>query len=266
MQQEQLQHALAFASVGAWELQTRTGVFTCNEQFKTLLGLPGVATITERRLFEELIDEEHRERVRSGGSTPRAIPIRPWKSISRDLAEPAATLDSAARHASARQRNHRVQRAGERAARGGVDHRARARYFDAQGVRANIRPPRRAAPRASSEEATRAMDHFVAAVSHELRSPLGAIQSWATLLQRSADVVATARARGTVIERNARQLALMVDDLLDSGAIATGKLSIELAPVDLGALAGNIAEDMRMRIEEKGAPRRRRPRFCVDGR
>ncbi|CAM2160590.1 histidine kinase [Paraburkholderia tropica] len=253
MQQEQLQHALAFASVGAWELQTRTGVFTCNEQFKTLLGLPGVATITERRLFEELIDEEHRERVRSAfdaarhTDTPVEVDFRvTWPNRQRrwillratrprgsetieyseqENAPPAAVsiiglaLDISMRKES--ELEHQAAAVTERAAR------------------------------ERSEEATRAMDHFVAAVSHELRSPLGAIQSWATLLQRSADVAHMARA-GTVIERNARQLALMVDDLLDSGAIATGKLSIELAPVDLGALAGNIAEDMRMRIEEKG--------------
>jgi signal transduction histidine kinase len=105
--------------------------------------------------------------------------------------------------------------------------------------------------RQESEEATRAMDHFVTTVSHELRSPLGAIMSWATLLQRANDASHTARA-GTVIERNARQLTHMVDDLLDSGAIATGKLSIEPVPVDLAALAGNVAEDMRMNFEEKG--------------
>lgn len=248
LQQEQLQHALAFARVGAWELQTQSGVFTCNDQFKMLLGLPAAATITESRLFGELIDVEYRERVRDAFDAAR-------------FADAPVEVDFRVT-APNRERRWVLLRA------------ARPRGGEAPGVEAGCAPPiiglaldismrkeselehqaaavAERAARERSEEATRAMDHFVAAVSHELRSPLGAIQSWATLLQRSGDLAHMARA-GTVIERNARQLALMVDDLLDSGAIATGKLSIELAPVDLGALAGNIAEDMRMRIEEKG--------------
>ncbi|MDC6134405.1 MASE1 domain-containing protein, partial [Burkholderia gladioli] len=50
---------------------------------------------------------------------------------------------------------------------------------------------------------------------------------------------------GEAINRNGRQLAHMVDDLLDSGAIVTGKLSVLPRPVDLGALAGIVIEDMR---------------------
>ena len=43
----------------------------------------------------------------------------------------------------------------------------------------------------------------------------------------------------------------MVDDLLDSGAIVTGKLSVHPRPVDLGALAGIVVEDMRVHAEAK---------------
>jgi signal transduction histidine kinase len=96
----------------------------------------------------------------------------------------------------------------------------------------------------------RATDHFVTAVSHELRSPLGAIPSWCTLLQRAGDMSHVERASG-VIERNVRQPAHMVDDLLDSGAIATGKLSVDRRPIDLGALAGIAAEDMRISAQGK---------------
>ncbi|WP_321843605.1 sensor histidine kinase [Paraburkholderia bannensis] len=249
LQQEQLQHALAFASVGAWELQTQTGVFTCNDQFKMLLGLPAAATITESRLFGELIDIEYRERVRYAFDAARFADA----PVEVDF---RVTWPNRERHwvllRAARPRGSDAQGAEAGGATASVIGLAldismrKESELEHQAAAVTER-----AARERSEEATRAMDHFVAAVSHELRSPLGAIQSWATLLQRSGDLAHMARA-GTVIERNARQLALMVDDLLDSGAIATGKLSIELAPVDLGALAGNIAEDMRIRIEEKG--------------
>jgi signal transduction histidine kinase len=100
-----------------------------------------------------------------------------------------------------------------------------------------------------NDTSTRTMDQFVAAVSHELRSPLNAIVSWAELL-KVAGPSHVDRA-GDAIRRNGRQLAHMVDDLLDSGAIATGKLSVNLQPVDLGALAAIIAEDMRKAMEDK---------------
>jgi signal transduction histidine kinase len=261
LQQEQLQHALAFASVGAWELQPQSGVFTCNDQFKMLLGLPAAATITESRLFGELIDVEYRERVRHAfdaarfADAPVEVDFRvTWPNRERRWVLLRAARPRGSDAPGAEPHGNAGVKAG-----GTTDGAAppiiglaldismrKESELEHQAAAVAER-----AARERSEEATRAMDHFVAAVSHELRSPLGAIQSWATLLQRSGDLAHMARA-GTVIERNARQLALMVDDLLDSGAIATGKLSIELAPVDLGALAGNIAEDMRMRIEEKG--------------
>jgi len=105
--------------------------------------------------------------------------------------------------------------------------------------------------RERSDASARAMDQFIAAVSHELRSPLNAIVSWAELLQLVADPANVSRA-GEAIRRNGRQLSRMVDDLLDSGAVATGKLSISQQPVDLGALAATVVEDTRKLIEHKG--------------
>jgi len=244
-QQERFQQALAFASVGAWELDTGAGTFVCTDQFKALLGLPPFATLTEARLFEESIDIEHRARVREAlahaAAGEAAVEVdfgvtwpnrrRRWILLRAGRGAAASEEESAGTSIVGLALDITTRKESE------LEHRAIA---DAEKK-----------ARQQSEEATRAMDHFVTTISHELRSPLGAIMSWATLLQRSVDAPHTARA-GTVIERNARQLAHMVDDLLDSGAIATGKLSIEPVPVDLAALAGNVAEDMRMSFEDKG--------------
>jgi signal transduction histidine kinase len=105
--------------------------------------------------------------------------------------------------------------------------------------------------RERNEALARTTDQFIAAVSHEIRAPLNAIVSWAELLHLVADPAVVARA-GDAIRRNGRQLAHMVDDLLDSGAIASGKLSVNLQPVDLGALAAIVVEDMRKAAELKG--------------
>src|SRR6185369_578053 len=63
---------------------------------------------------------------------------------------------------------------------------------------------REQAARATAEEANRLKDDFLAVLSHELRSPLGAILTWVTLL-RSSRIDAARQERGLeAIERNAR--------------------------------------------------------------
>ncbi|XHX77151.1 MAG: PAS domain-containing protein [Stenomitos frigidus ULC029] len=89
------------------------------------------------------------------------------------------------------------------------------------------------AARAEAERANRIKDEFLAVLSHELRSPLNPILGWATLLQsRKFDATITNEALAT-IERNARLQTQLIDDLLDVAKILRGKLSMNVAPVDL---------------------------------
>ncbi|MEI6002180.1 PAS domain S-box protein [Paraburkholderia bengalensis] len=239
---EQLRQALAFAHVGAWELDPATGAIEGSDQCKINLGLAPSEALTQARLFDELIDEADRARVKEAMERGLAqsehfeVEFRvTWRDgtvhwiLLRGLGryQPDETLKSIV----------------------GFTLDITSRKEAELEQRAIAESEKRA--REHSDEVARAMDHFVTAVSHELRSPLGAILSWTTLLQRAADASHVARAAG-VIERNAHQLSHMVDDLLDSGAIATGKLSVNRRPVDLGALAGNVAEDIRMTAETKG--------------
>ncbi|HEY9624710.1 MAG TPA: PAS domain S-box protein [Crinalium sp.] len=92
---------------------------------------------------------------------------------------------------------------------------------------------REQAARAEAERANRIKDDFLAVLSHELRSPLNPILGWAKLLQTgNFDATRTAEALAT-IERNARLQTQLIDDLLDVAKILRGKLSMEMAPVDL---------------------------------
>jgi PAS domain S-box-containing protein len=89
------------------------------------------------------------------------------------------------------------------------------------------------AARAEAERANRIKDEFLAILSHELRSPLNPILGWAKLLQtRQFDSTKTAEALAT-IERNAKLQTQLIDDLLDVAKILRGKLSMNVAPVDL---------------------------------
>jgi len=92
------------------------------------------------------------------------------------------------------------------------------------------------AARALAEAANGLKDEFLATLSHELRTPLTAIVGWAELLHRgklSPDE--TTRAVDTII-RNATAQNQIIDTLLDVSRIITGKLQLDLRPVDIAAV------------------------------
>ncbi len=90
--------------------------------------------------------------------------------------------------------------------------------------------------RASAEAANGLKDAFLATLSHELRTPLTAISGWAHLLQRGKlSAEETARAVETII-RNAGAQAQIIDELLDVSRIITGKLQLDLQPLEIGAV------------------------------
>ena len=87
--------------------------------------------------------------------------------------------------------------------------------------------------RLEAEAASRSKDEFLAIVSHELRTPLNAILGWAQLLLTDR-LESAKRQRGLeTISRNARLQAQLIDDLLDVSRITSGKIRLDLAPVDL---------------------------------
>ncbi|HEV2668164.1 MAG TPA: PAS domain S-box protein, partial [Blastocatellia bacterium] len=87
--------------------------------------------------------------------------------------------------------------------------------------------------RRQAEEANRVKDEFLALVSHELRSPLNAILGYAALLRYGGLEAKKVRHAADVIERSGKAQAQLIDDLLDTARIISGKLRLELGPVDL---------------------------------
>jgi signal transduction histidine kinase/ActR/RegA family two-component response regulator len=104
--------------------------------------------------------------------------------------------------------------------------------------------------RAEAEAANQAKDDFVSTVSHELRTPLQAILGWTQFLMRlvrGRDSVPAAQvaAQLDTIERNARALARMIDDLLDVSRAITGKLSLATQRIDLGEIVRSSVDVSR---------------------
>ncbi|WP_375539704.1 hybrid sensor histidine kinase/response regulator [Oscillatoria sp. FACHB-1407] len=110
---------------------------------------------------------------------------------------------------------------------------------------------REQAAREAAERANRIKDEFLAVLSHELRSPLNPILGWSKLLQNGKlDPTKTAQALAT-IERNAKLQSELIEDLLDVSRILRGKLSLNVAPVNLASTIRAAMETVRLAAEAK---------------
>jgi signal transduction histidine kinase len=103
-----------------------------------------------------------------------------------------------------------------------------------------------------AEEASVAKDNFLSFVSHELRSPLTAIKNWAALLA-SEKLDAEKVKRGiAAIDRNADLQVKLVNDILDHARLATGKVRVELAPLDARAILTLVLDGVEPTAHAKG--------------
>ncbi|HEX8148997.1 MAG TPA: PAS domain S-box protein [Pyrinomonadaceae bacterium] len=103
-----------------------------------------------------------------------------------------------------------------------------------------------------AQESSRLKDEFLATVSHELRTPLTAILGWAHMLRTGQFSDDSARRAFETVERNARAQAQLIDDLLDVSRIVTGKLRIDVRPVDPNSFIEAAVEAVRPAAEAKG--------------
>ena len=90
-----------------------------------------------------------------------------------------------------------------------------------------------------ADEANRAKDMFLATLSHEMRTPLSAIVGWMQILQGGMEggcSDAELNEGLDVIERNARTMVELLDDVMDVSRIVSGKVRLEVRPCELSAV------------------------------
>src|SRR5688572_19282326 len=115
---------------------------------------------------------------------------------------------------------------------------------------------------ADAQTANRMKDEFLAVLSHELRTPLNAILGYARLL-RSGILPPDKAARGLeTLERNAGWLTQIVEDVLDVSRIVSGRIRLDVQPVELPIIIDNAvatiqpaADAKRVRVQTLVDPR-----------
>ena len=107
--------------------------------------------------------------------------------------------------------------------------------------------------REAAEGADRAKDEFMAMLSHELRTPLNAVYGWARMLQSGHihDPETIARATNAIV-RNTDVQVQLIDDLLDTSRITSGKMRLDVRRVDLQPVIQGALDAVRPAADAKG--------------
>ncbi|HVH57204.1 MAG TPA: ATP-binding protein [Vicinamibacterales bacterium] len=103
-----------------------------------------------------------------------------------------------------------------------------------------------------AQAANRMKDEFLAVLSHELRTPLNAILGYSRLL-RGGMLPPEKAARGLeTLERNATLLTQIVEDVLDVSRIVSGKIRLDVQPVELPVIVDNAVATVQPAADAKG--------------
>ena len=106
--------------------------------------------------------------------------------------------------------------------------------------------------RAEAEAANRIKDEFLATLSHELRTPLTSLLGWSSVLREGKRDEKVLAQGIDAIDRNARVQAQLIDDLLDVSRIVSGKLNLDVRPLDIASVARAAINVVQPAADAKG--------------
>ncbi|HXM36309.1 MAG TPA: ATP-binding protein, partial [Pyrinomonadaceae bacterium] len=107
------------------------------------------------------------------------------------------------------------------------------------------------AARAEAEAANRTKDEFLATLSHELRTPLNAIVGWAGMLRTGKLDDENERHAIEIIDRNAKVQSQLIEDILDVSRIVSGKVRLEVRPVEVTQTIAAAVDSIRLAAQSK---------------
>lgn len=117
------------------------------------------------------------------------------------------------------------------------------------GIEEHLRSARDAA-----EAANIAKSEFLANMSHEIRTPMTAILGYADLLGDPTEEISQSQIVDSIqtIQRNAKHLLTVINDILDMSRIEAGRMQVERIGVTTVEVAEEVCSLMRSRAEGKG--------------
>ena len=110
---------------------------------------------------------------------------------------------------------------------------------------------REQAARAEAEAANHAKDQFLALLAHELRNPLAPIVTAAALLRRPGIAATVVDRSAAIVERQARSLARLLDDLLDVARITRDRIELRWAVLSIADAVERALEATRPLVDER---------------
>lgn len=240
--QERLQIVLDASKVGLWYCDLPFDVLNWSDRTKEHFWLPTDVIVTID-LFYEIIHPEDREPTRI--------------AIDKSIVD-KTTYDIEYRTVNSQTGEFKWIRA---IGRGFYDEKGDPYRFD--GITVDVTADKKAIAereqllenernaRDEAETANRLKDEFLATLSHELRTPLSSILGWSRLLkERQVEGEQAIRAIET-IERNAKSQSQLIEDILDVSRIVSGKLRLDVRPVELASVIEQAIESVRPAAEAK---------------
>lgn len=209
VERERLALALASGQMGAYEFNVKDGVLWWSPETYRLFG------VDEKQFVP----------------TPDTVPLLLHPDDRESFLETRSAALAGRRPFSIEFRT--IVRGGER----WMAHRGQAEYDAAGAVTRTFGIVMDVTERKRSEDrlrdADRRKDEFIAVLSHELRNPLAPIRNAASILQRVAAPEPTVMWCLEVIDRQIRQMARLLDDLLDISRLTQGQLRLRREPMHL---------------------------------
>jgi PAS domain S-box-containing protein len=106
--------------------------------------------------------------------------------------------------------------------------------------------------RDEADAANRAKSVFLANMSHELRTPLNAILGFSGILKSDSHLSENQTANIDIIKLSGEHLLALINDILEMAKIEAGRMRLDSAPIDLGALVRDVTKMMQIRAMTKG--------------